>query len=101
MIVQFSIVPLDKGTSLSEFVSKIIKIVDESGLPYRVGPMGTCVEGSWDEVFRVLKKCHRQAMKDSERVIINITIDDRKGQGSRLDQKVRSLERRLGKKLKK
>ncbi|RME64546.1 MAG: thiamine-binding protein [Nitrospirae bacterium] len=100
MIAQFSIIPLDKGTSLSEFVSKIIKIVDESGLPYRVGPMGTAVEGSWSEVFRLLKKCHTWAMKNSERVIINITIDDRKGQSGRLDKKVQSVEKRLGKKLK-
>ena len=101
MIVQFSIVPLDKGTSLGDFISKIIKIVDDSGLPYQVGPMGTCIEGPWSEVFRLLKRCHTQAMKDSERVIINITIDDRKGQMGRLDRKVQSIERRLGKKLKK
>jgi len=101
MIVQFSIVPLDKGISLSEFVSKIIKKVDESGLAYKVTPMGTIVEGSSTEVFRLLKKCHSTAMKYSERVIINITIDDRKGQLGRLDKKVQSVEKRLGKKLKK
>ena len=33
MLVQFSIVPLGKGESVSEQISKVLKIVDERGLP--------------------------------------------------------------------
>jgi len=50
MLVQFSIVPLGTGESVSQSVAEVIRIVDESGLPYRTNPMGTVVEGEWDEL---------------------------------------------------
>ncbi len=33
VIINFSIFPLDKGESLSNYVARAIKIIDESGLP--------------------------------------------------------------------
>ena len=38
MIVGFSIIPLGKGESLSEDVVKAVKIIEESGLKYQLGP---------------------------------------------------------------
>jgi uncharacterized protein YqgV (UPF0045/DUF77 family) len=40
-------------------------------------------------------------MKKEERVIISITIDDRKEKPNRIEEKVSSIEKRLGKILKK
>lgn len=76
-------------------------MVEASGLPYRINPMGTCVEGDWKEVMALIKKCHRVVMKKADRVIINIKIDDRKDKQVHLDDKVKSVEKQLGKKLKK
>lgn len=56
MIAQFSIVPLGVGASVSSYVAKVIKIVDESGLPYRFHAMGTIVEGEWDQIMNLIKK---------------------------------------------
>ena len=56
MIVQFSIVPLGVGVSVSEYVAKVIKIVDESGLSYKLHAMGTIVEGEWDEIMDLIKE---------------------------------------------
>ena len=100
MLAEFSIIPLGKGASLGD-VAKVLKIIDNSKLPYRVNPMGTVVEGSWDEVMQLIKKCHTAALKNSERLVTNITIDDRKGRPKRIDEKVKSLEIRLGRTLKK
>ncbi len=44
-LMEFSMIPLDKGASFSEYVARILKIVDESGLDYQLNPMGTVVEG--------------------------------------------------------
>ena len=35
MIAQFSMVPLGAGVSLSDRVSRVLRIVRESGIPYR------------------------------------------------------------------
>lgn len=101
MLAEFSIVPIGVGTSVGSYVAEVIKIVEESGLPYKVNPMGTCVEGSWNDIMRLIRKCHRQVMKRADRVIINIKIDDRKDKELTLNGKISSVEKRLGKKIKK
>jgi uncharacterized protein YqgV (UPF0045/DUF77 family) len=42
VIVEFSIFPMDKGESLSAYVARALKIIQDSGLPYelRKGPSG-------------------------------------------------------------
>ncbi len=101
MIVQFSIVPLGVGTSLSEHVAKVIEIVHESGLPYKFHAMGTIVEGDWDEVMNLIKNCRDTLMEDLERILIDIRIDDRKGAKNRIEGKVVSVEKKVKRKIKK
>ncbi len=100
MIVNFSIVPIGKESSLSAQVAEILEIVSESGIDYKLHSMGTILEGEWDEVVKLIKKCHKKILKDTDRVLTTITIDDRKGRTSRIAGKVRSVEKKLGKKLK-
>jgi uncharacterized protein (TIGR00106 family) len=101
MLVQFSIVPLGKGASISEHVSRVLKIVDEGGLPYRFTPMGTVVEGEWDEVMALIRTCHLEVLKSMPRLLTTITIDDRPGKPDRITEKIRSVEKKLGRELKK
>ncbi|MBI4824147.1 MAG: MTH1187 family thiamine-binding protein [Nitrospirae bacterium] len=101
MLIEFSIVPVGIGSSIGEKLAEVLRIVDESKLPYKANPMGTVIEGQWDEVMRVIKKCHGAVMKDGERAITTISIDDRKGKPNRIEEKVKSIEKRLGRKLNK
>ncbi len=101
MLVEFSIIPIGTNSSISEQVANVLKIVDASGLPYKVNPMGTVVEGNWNEVMKLIKKCHTTVIKSEERVLTTISIDDRKGKPNRIDEKVKSLEKRIGRSLKK
>jgi len=101
MLVEFSIIPIGRGNSIGDEIAKVLKIVDSSGLPYKVNPMGTVVEGEWSSVMRLIKKCHDAVMKSGERVITTISIDDRKGKPNRIEEKIKSVERRLGKRLRK
>ncbi len=101
MICEFTIVPLDKGESLSEYVAKIIDLVDKSGLDYCLTPMGTIVEGDWDEIMALIKECHHHMRRHSQRVSTSIKIDDREGAKKRIDGKIESVEKRLGRPVKK
>ncbi len=101
MLVEFSIFPIGKDVSLSKYVARSLKLIDESNLPYRMNPMGTVVEGSWDEIMELIKKCHMAILKDSERVSTTIKIDDRKGVKNALDRKIKSVEEKIGRGLKK
>ncbi len=101
MLAVFSIVPVGVGSSIGDQLAEVLKIVDASGLPYKINPMGTVVEGEWDEVMKLIKKCHNTVMKAEERAVTTIAIDDRKGKPNRIEEKVKSIERRIGKSLKK
>lgn len=99
VMLEFSLIPLDKGPSFSAHVARSLEIIEESGVDYRFGPMGTVLEGTWDEVFGVVKRCYEQVAEESERVSITIKVDYRKGARGRIAGKVESVERRLGRKL--
>ena len=101
MLAEFSIIPIGAGSSIGDQLAEVLRIVDASGLPYKINPMGTVVEGEWDEVMRLIKKCHKIVMSTGERAVTTISIDDRKGKPNRIDQKVKSIEKRIGKSLKK
>ena len=101
MLVEFSVVPIGAGVSVSPQIARVLKIVAESGLPYKANPMGTVLEGEWDAVMGVVKKCHAEVMKDAERAITSIKVDDRKGIEERMEKKLESVEKELGMKLKK
>jgi uncharacterized protein (TIGR00106 family) len=100
MLVEFSVVPLGKGESVSQYVAECLRIVDASGLDYRINPMGTVVEGEYDEVMDLVKKCHMRVMELAPRVITTVKIDDRRGTRGMIANKVKSVEEKLGKKLK-
>ncbi len=99
-IAEFSITPIGKGVSVGEYVARCVDIVDRSGLPYRLNPMGTIVEGTFDDILALIARCHRAVAKDSERVSTIIKIDDRKGASRQIESKIDAVERRLGRKLK-
>jgi len=66
VLVEFSMSPLDKGQSVSKYVSRSLDIISSSGVPYRLGPMGTCLEGQWDEVMGVIKQCYDRMSQDCD-----------------------------------
>ena len=100
LLVEFSLTPIGRGPSVSPWVSRSIDIVDRSGVPYRLGPMGTCVEGEWDEVMGLLKACFDRMAEDCERISISFKGDWRKGASGRLTAKIEKVEATLGRRLK-
>lgn len=95
ILLEFSIYPIGKGESLSKYVSKAIDIISKSKLPYKVGPMGTVIEGNWDEIFAVLKRCFNNMKKNSNRIDFHIKADYRKGRRRAIESKVKSVEKKL------
>jgi uncharacterized protein (TIGR00106 family) len=91
---------MDKGESLSKYVSRSLKIIDESGVPYRLNPMGTVLEGEFEEVMNVVKQCYETMRKDCKRITCGIKIDYREGKSGRLESKIAAIEKNLGKEMK-
>lgn len=100
LLAEISMWPMDKGESVGIYVAALLDIIDRSGLPYRLGPLGTCIEGEWDEVMAVVRQCHEHLAAQSNRIACTIKIDWRKGHAGALNSKVRSVEEKVGRKLK-
>ncbi len=99
-LVEFSMFPTEATQSKSAFVARVLDIVDQSGLPYQLTPMGTIIEGeSVEEVLAVINRAYEELQRDCGRVYSSIKIDWREGAIGRLERKVGSVEAKLGRKL--
>ncbi|RLJ70501.1 uncharacterized protein (TIGR00106 family) [Hydrogenivirga caldilitoris] len=101
ILVFVSMTPLGKGESVSEYVAKVVDIIDRSGLPYVLTPMGTIIEGEdWDEVMGVLKRGFEELKKECSRISITMKVDYREGKSGRLKSKVESVQEKIGREIK-
>jgi uncharacterized protein (TIGR00106 family) len=95
VLLEFSMSPLGKGESVGKYVARSLDIIDKSGVAYRLNPMGTVLEGEWDQVFAVVQKCYKRMRRDCNRISCTIKVDYRKGHSGRLQSKVASIETKL------
>ena len=101
VLIEFSMFPVDKGESLSPYVARILNIIDQSGVAYRLNPMGTVLEGDYDEVMKVVRDCFKELQKDCNRISMTLRMDYRKTDKSRLNAKIEKVEQILQRELKK
>ncbi|GAB6166466.1 MTH1187 family thiamine-binding protein [Thermostilla marina] len=101
VLLEFSMYPLDKGESLSPYVARSLDIIDQSGLEYQCHAMGTTLEGEFDQVMEVVRRCFERMSQDCNRIECIIKIDYRAGKSGRLQAKVASVEEKLGRPVKK
>lgn len=96
VLVEFSMFPTDKGESVSSYVTRIIKMIDESGIPYKLTSMGTVFETeTMDEALELIKRAYQQLEPDCNRVYSVVKFDIRKGKSNRMAQKIKSVESKL------
>lgn len=99
VLLEFSMTPSTREESKSPYVARILDLIDRSGLPYQLTPMGTIIEGDWAEVMAVVGDCFAALAADCPRISSQIKIDYRAGGNSRMKSKVEAVEARLGRKL--
>jgi uncharacterized protein (TIGR00106 family) len=80
VIAELTVVPLGTGsTSLSRYVRIVEQIIEASGLPHTLTPMGTCVQGDLDAIFAAVKQAHEAlAAEGCARISTQIKLDDRR-----------------------
>ena len=95
MIAEFRITPVDAHGDFPKLVAEVLRVVAQSRLQYQLHAMGTSLEGELDEILEVVRRCHKELRKHSQRILIELSVDDRSGKEGEL---VRSIEhvRELG-----
>lgn len=92
MLIELTVTPLGRGIHLSEDIAGILKIVDDSGMRYALTPFGTCIEGEWDDLMKVVKHCHDEARSLSNHVFTTVRIEDEAGATNKLVDNVAAVE---------
>lgn len=96
VLLNFAMFPTDKGSSVSHYVTKIIKHIRRSGHGNQLTAMGTLVEtDSLPEALEVINEAYKILEEDCDRVYISVNIDIRKGKMGRMDSKISSVENKL------
>ena len=101
MLLELSVIPLGRGRSISADLADLARIIDASGLDYRLTAAGTILEGTWEQVVEVARKCHGEMRKKTDRVVTLMKVDDYEQRSGRLTAAVASIEQKVGKPLKK
>jgi len=96
-IVDLCVVPLGVGVSVSKYVAACERVLKQAGLETRLHACGTNIEGEWDEVFAAIKRCHEAVHQmGAPRITTTIHLGTRTDRSQSMDDKVRSVEEKLG-----
>ena len=97
VLVNFAMFPTDKGASVSPYVSRIIKMMEESGASYQLTSMGTVFETeTMPEALQILDKAYQRLQPDCSRVYSTVTFDIQDGKPNRIKSKIQSIENKIG-----
>ena len=96
VIVDLCIVPLGVGLSVSKYVAACERIVKQAGLKSMLHAFGTNIEGDWDDVFAVVKKCHEAIHEmGAPRITTTIKAGTRVDRAQSMQDKIDSVEGKL------
>jgi len=96
VLIEFSMYPLDKGISLSQYVSQVVKVIEQSGFAYQLTAMGTIIEtDTVNQASELISACYAVLEVDCERVYATAKFDIRKGAKGRIKTKVESVKNKL------
>lgn len=98
VIVDFCLVPVGAGVSVSEHVAACQRIFVKAGLTTHLHAYGTNVEGEWERVFEAIRECHETVHgMGVPRISSTIKLGTRTDRDQTMAQKVRSVEEKLSK----
>ena len=96
VIVEFSLIPIGVGVSLSGYVAACERILRDTGLTFELHANGTNVEGEWDEVFSAIKLCHESLHEMGvPRISTSVKTGTRTDREQTMADKVNSVQSRL------
>ncbi len=69
MLLELTVLPKGKSPHVSDAAAGLGKIIDSSGLYHQKKNKGTVLEGTWEQLMAVAKKCHDEVMKTNEQFV--------------------------------
>ena len=96
IVVDFTVVPVGTGLSLSPYVTEVERVLQRSGLHHELHANGTNVEGEWDAVMGAIRDCHEAVhAMGVARIHTDIKLGMRWDWEQRMADKVESVRAKL------
>ena len=87
--IALQVLPKSKTKEAYDLVDVAIKVIQDSGLKYQVCPFETAIEGSYDEIMKLVEKVQETCFNDgAEELMVYIKIQNRKDGQVTIDEKM-------------
>ena len=95
-IVEFCIIPLGVGVSLSEYIAACEQVLEEAGVKVELHANGTNIEGDWDAVMKAVKQCHQRVHEmGAPRISTSLRVGTRTDREQTLSDKIQSVQEKM------
>ncbi len=96
VIVDLCVVPVGVGVSVAKYVAACEQVIAEAGLKSQLHANGTDIEGEWDDVFAVVKRCHEIVHEmNAPRIVTSMRINTRVDKEQTMQDKINSVKDQL------
>ncbi|RME38354.1 MAG: thiamine-binding protein [Planctomycetota bacterium] len=96
VILDFSLVPMGVGVSVSRYIAACERVLEEEGFTPHLHSYGTTIEGEWDAVMSAVKRCHEKVHEMGvPRISTSIRLGTRTDRRQTIEDKVRSVREKL------
>lgn len=96
MLADLAIIPIGHSPHTSPILADVLKTIKESGLAYQLTPTSTCIEGTWDEIVAIAKRCHEIARTEAPHVVTTLRFEDDETGEHKLKSNLDSVEEKAG-----
>lgn len=96
VMIDLCVVPIGVGVSVSEYIAECERLITGAGLQAQLHPYGTVIEGEWDAVFAVVKRCHERVHEmGAPRVFTTLKVGTRTDREQSMQDKIDSVRAKL------
>lgn len=96
VMLDLCLVPIGVGISLSKYVAACHEVIEEAGIKNELHSSGTNLEGDYDAVMDVVKKCHERVHEmGAPRITTTIKMGTRTDRDQTMEDKIRSVQEKL------
>jgi uncharacterized protein YqgV (UPF0045/DUF77 family) len=96
MLAELRVTPIESNYDFSRLLAGVLQVVHESGVSYQVTAMSTVMEGPLSLILDIVRRCHEEARKHVDRVLIELVLDDRAGHAGELAMSPEHLREAAG-----
>jgi uncharacterized protein YqgV (UPF0045/DUF77 family) len=69
MLLELTVQAKGKGRQAGDTAAELARIIEACGLYHQAKKKSTVLEGSWDELMAVARKCHDAVLKSNRKIV--------------------------------